>query len=262
MTETEQTERSSARMNAFFDHVRVVLVGTIHSGNIGSTARAMKNMGLHRLYLVDPVEFPSREASYMSVSASDLLDTAVVVPTMMDAVGDCALVIGTSARERKIQLPTARPREMAERCVQRFEGQEIALVFGREDSGLNNEEMRLCHLHVHVPTSENYSSLNLSAAVQLLVYELRIAALDHLDQANDGPVWDSPLATAEGLERYYKHLEETLIEVGFLNPAAPRQLMARLRRLYGRIELDQMELNILRGMLTEIQKTIRGERNT
>lgn len=256
MNDTSTTGRSAQRMQSFFDHIRVVLVGTIHSGNIGSAARAMKNMGLRRLYLVAPVEFPSREATYMSVSASDLLDSAVVVPTLMDAVGDCPLVIGTSARERKIQLPTLRPREMAERCVQRYEGQEIALVFGREDSGLNNEELRMCHLHVHVPTSEEYSSLNLSAAVQLLVYEMRMAALDRLGEGGDAPQWDTPLATAEGLQRYYEHLEQTLAEVGFLNPAAPRQLMTRLRRLYGRVDMDQMELNILRGMLTEIQKTI------
>jgi len=222
----------------------------------------MKNMGLRRLYLVDPVEFPSRESTYMAVSAADLLDTAVVVPTLLDAVGDCALVVGTSARERKIQLPQQRPRGMAEALVKQYEQQEIALVFGREDSGLNNEEIRLCHWHVHVPTSADYASLNLSMAVTLLTYELRMAALDGLAGDVELPEWDEPLATVEGVERFYSHLEQTLTDIGFLNPAAPRQLMARLRRMYNRISMDQMELNILRGMLTEMQKAARGRKNS
>lgn len=237
--------------------VRVVLVGTAHPGNIGGAARAMKNMGLGRLYLAAPVEFPHREATWRAVQATDLLDRAVVTADLASAVADCTLVIGTSARERRIQLPQLSPRRLGPLCAAAAQREEIALVFGREDSGLSNEELRLCHWHVHVPTSAAYPSLNLAAAVQLLCYELRMAALESCD-ALSADAWDEPLATVEGVERFYAHLEETLVDIGFLNPAAPRQLMTRLRRLFNRVRLDQMELNILRGMLTEIQKRARA----
>jgi tRNA (cytidine32/uridine32-2'-O)-methyltransferase len=233
--------------------VRVVLVGTLHSGNIGSAARAMKNMGLRRLYLAAPADFPHREATYRAVQATDVLESAVVTGSLREAVADCSLVIGSSARERRIQLPQLGPRELGPLCLEQHRGEEIALVFGREDSGLSNEELRLCHWHVHVPTSEEYPSLNLAAAVQLLCYELRMSALA-LAGAPAATAWDEPLATIEGMERFYEHLEATLADIGFLNPAAPRQLMTRLRRLFNRVRMDQMELNILRGILTEIGK--------
>jgi len=233
--------------------VRIVLVGTVHSGNIGAAARAMKNMGLRRLYLAAPVEFPHREATYRAVQATDVLESAVVTASLAEAVTDCSLVIGTSARERRIQLPQLGPRGLGPLCLGERRGEEIALVFGREDSGLTNEELRLCHWHVHVPTSPDYSSLNLAAAVQLLCYELRMTALEQ-QGAMAAPDWDEPLATVEGMERFYEHLEATLADIGFLNPAAPRQLMTRLRRLFNRVRLDQMELNILRGILTEVGK--------
>jgi tRNA (cytidine32/uridine32-2'-O)-methyltransferase len=235
--------------------VRVVLVGTTHPGNIGGAARAMKNMGLGRLYLAAPVVYPHPEATWRAVQATDVLERAVVCASLADAVADCTLVIGTSARERRIQLPQLSPRRSGALCVEASAREEIALVFGREDSGLSNEELRLCHWHVYVPTSSAYPSLNLAAAVQLLSYELRMAALESAGPAATGAdEWDEPLATVEGIERFYTHLEETLVGIGFLNPAAPRQLMTRLRRLFNRVRLDQMELNILRGMLTEIQK--------
>ena len=250
----EEAER--ARVGQLMQRVRVVLVGTAHPGNIGGAARAMKNMGLFRLCLAAPVEFPHREATWRAVQATDVLDRAVVTRDLAEAVADCTLVIGTSARERRIQVPQLSPRKLGELCLATGPREQIALVFGREDSGLSNEELRLCHWHVHVETSAAYPSLNLAAAVQLLCYELRMAALA---SADDTPTqdWDEPLATVEGVERFYAHLEETLTDIGFLNPAAPRQLMTRLRRLFGRIRLDQMELNILRGMLTEIQKRSR-----
>jgi len=237
--------------------VRIVLVGTLHSGNIGSAARAMKNMGLRRLYLAAPAEFPHREATYRAVQAVDVLEGAVVTGSLREAVADCSLVIGTSARERRIQLPQLGPRELGRLCLQERAGEQIALVFGREDSGLSNEELRLCHWHVHVPTSPAYSSLNLAAAVQLLCYELRMCALEQQGALVE-PCWDEPLATVEGMERFYEHLELTLADIGFLNPAAPRQLMTRLRRLFNRVRLDQMELNILRGILTEVGKSKSG----
>lgn len=243
------------------ERVRVVLVGTVHAGNIGSAARAMKNMGLGRLCLVAPVEFPHREATYRAVQAADLLERAVVTPTLEAAIADCTLVIGTSARERRIRLPQLSPRRLGALCLRAPRAEEVALVFGREDSGLTNEELHLCHWHVQVPSSPAYPSLNLAAAVQLLCYELRMTALEAI--ATDAEVppesdWDEPLATADGVERFYAHLEATLLEIGFLDPAAPRQLMTRLRRLFNRVRLDQMELNILRGILAEVQKLARA----
>lgn len=242
-----------AGLAELMDRVRVVLVGTAHPGNIGGAARAMKNMGLRRLYLAAPVEYPHREATWRAVQATDVLDAAVVTASLAEAVADCTLVIGTSARERRIQVPQLSPRRLGTLCVGAGTREQIALVFGREDSGLSNEELRLCHWHVFVPTSAAYPSLNLAAAVQLLCYELRMAALEAGSLLSDD-AWDEPLATVEGVERFYEHLEATLVSVGFLNPAAPRQLMTRLRRLFNRVRLDQMELNILRGILTEVGK--------
>ncbi len=258
---TSEQMTDDERADSLLQRVRVVLVGTVHSGNIGSAARAMKNMGLSQLCLVAPVEFPHREASYRAVQAGDILDAARVTLTLEQAVADCALVIGTSARERRIQLPQLSPREFAPHCVAMPADTRIALVFGREDSGLNNEELRLCHAHVHIPTSARYTSLNLAAAVQLLCYELRMAALAANTEQASAPAWDEPLATVEGMERFYEHLEITLTEIGFLNPAAPRQLMTRLRRLFNRVQVDQMELNILRGVLTEIRKRVQVGHN-
>lgn len=245
-----------SRVEEVLRRVRIVMVGTLYPGNIGSAARAMKTMGLARLHLVAPTEFPHREATYMAVQASDVLDGAVVTATLAEAVADCTLVIGTSARSRRIQVPQLHPRELGQLCVS-SPRDEIAIVFGREDSGLNNEELRRCHHHVHIPTSPAYTSMNLAAAVQVLSYELRMAALGAGAAATTQ--WDEPLASTEGMERFFVHLEETLTEIGFLNPAAPRQLMTRLRRLFNRVRLDQMELNILRGWLTETQKAARGE---
>jgi tRNA (cytidine32/uridine32-2'-O)-methyltransferase len=243
------------RVSSFLQRVRIVLVGTLHSGNIGAAARAMKTMGLTRLYLAAPAEFPHREASYRAVQATDLLDAAVVTRGMAEAVADCSLVIGTSARERRIPIPQLHPRDVGTLCMNHRDG-EIALVFGREDSGLTNEEMQRCHRQVHIPTSAAYTSMNLAAVVQVLCYELRMAALGN---AVSGAAWDEPLATTEGIERFYAHLEHTLAEIEFLNPAAPRQLMTRLRRLFNRVQLDQMELNILRGWLTATEKAVHGE---
>ncbi len=241
------------------DRVRVVLVGTSHAGNIGGAARAMKNMGLSRLVLAGPeVVFPHPEATWRAVQAADLLDTAVVTRDLAEAVADCTLVIGTSARERRIQLPQVSPRGLGGLLARSRPDEQIALVFGREDSGLSNEELRMCHWHVHIPTSSSYSSLNLAAAVQILCYELRLACLAPDPAPAAESDWDEPFATVEGVERFYEHLEQALTEIGFLKPSAPRQLMTRLRRLFNRVRLDQMELNILRGMLTEIQKAARG----
>jgi len=232
--------------------VRVVLVNTTHPGNIGGVARAMKNMGLGRLYLVEPKSFPDEQAIWRAASATDVLEQAVVVDSVEDAIADCHFVVGTSARSRSIPWPLLEPRECAERIGTASEHGEVAVLFGREDRGLTNEELMQCNLHLNIPTDEAYSSLNLAMAVQIVSYEILLASREP-DSDSEGQ-WDTPFATAENMGRFYVHLEETLKDIGFLDPAAPRQLMTRLKRLYGRVQLDEMELNILRGILTETQK--------
>ena len=237
------------------ERIRIVLVNPSHPGNIGAVARAMKNMGLAKLVLVEPRAFPHEEATWRAAKAADVLENATVVPTLQEAIADCQFVVGTSARERRIPWPTLDPRRCSEKVLQAANrGEQVALLFGREDRGLNNEELQLCNLHLYIPSHEAYSSLNLAMAVQVVAYELRMLTL--ADRLPEDPCdeWDAPLTTAENMQRFYVHLEQTLSDIEFLDPAAPRQLMTRLRRLYGRVQLDEMELNILRGILTETQR--------
>ena len=237
--------------------VRIVLVNTSHPGNIGAAARAMKTMGLEDLWLVKPARFPDQEAEWRAAAAADLLASATVVPGLDAAIADCQLVIGTSARGRHIPWPVLDPRRCAERTLQAAaSGEQVAIVFGREDRGLTNEELHACHLHLHVPSHEDYPSLNLAMAVQIVAYELRMLEVSGQLPEDACAEWDAPFSTVENMELYYRHLEQTLTEIGFLNPAAPRQLMPRLRRLYNRVRLDEMELNILRGILTETQNAL------
>ena len=243
--------------------IRVVLVNTSHPGNIGAVARAMKNMGLSRLWLVEPHDYPSAEATARASGADDVLASAQVVGSLEEAIADCALVVGASARVRTIPWPTLDPRAAAQRMVETaMAGQEVALVLGRERTGLTNAELERCQAHVHIPANPEYSSLNLAAATQVLVYELRMAALQQAGQ--ETPDWhtDHPPVTAAELEGLYAHLEQTLVELDFLDPANPRQLMRRLRRLFNRAGLDRMELNILRGILTAAQKAARRAAGT
>lgn len=241
------------------DNIRIVLVDTTHPGNIGGVARAMKNMGLARLYLVSPRSFPDEQADWRAASAADVLAGAVVVDTLEDAIGDCQFVVGTSARERRIPWPLLDARQCAGRIAEASVGEQVAVLFGREDRGLTNDELRTCNLHLNIPTSGAYSSLNLAMAVQIVAYELRMLAAADLP-ATETDQWDAPFASREDMERFYAHLEETLVDIGFLDPAAPRQLMSRLRRLYSRVRLDEMEVNILRGILTETRKWVHREK--
>ena len=250
------TDTTPANAN-LFDNIRIVLVNTSHPGNIGGAARALKNMGLSRLYLVAPKEYPADKAVWRAAGALDVLENAVVVETLDEAIGDCGLVVGTSARERRIPWPLVTPRECGERTWAEARHHDVALLFGREDRGLTNEELHKCNYHVHIPANEAYSSLNLGAAVQVICYEIRMAYLTA--EAGELPTyddWDLPPAKVEAQERYYQHLQETLEELGFIEKGNPRQTMTRLRRLYNRVRLDQMELNILRGMLTATQNYI------
>ncbi|MEL0611877.1 MULTISPECIES: RNA methyltransferase [Marinomonas] len=237
--------------------VRIVLVNTSHPGNIGAAARAMKNMGLADLYLVAPKQYPSPEAVSRASGASDLLDNAVVVETLEEAIADCQLVIGTSARERHIPCPLVDPRQAADLV---FEEQlETAFVFGREDRGLTNEELQRCHYHVHIPSIESFSSLNLGAAVQVIAYELRMKGLLMADAPVVEAKWDVPAATVEQLDFLLEHLEKVLTETEFLDPKAPRKVMTRFRRLYQRAQLDQQEVGMLRGMLSAVEKATKAE---
>ncbi|TGD73943.1 tRNA (cytosine(32)/uridine(32)-2'-O)-methyltransferase TrmJ [Mangrovimicrobium sediminis] len=240
-----------------FHNIRIVLVNTTHSGNIGGVARAMKNMGLARLYLVEPRAFPSEEATWRAASAGDVLETAVVCDSLEKAIADCQFVVGTSARERRIPWPVLDPRACAAQIRQRAGSEQVAIVFGREDRGLTNEELQQCNLHLNIPTSSEYSSLNLAMAVQVVCYELRMQLEAPRLPVEADAQWDAPFARAGEMERFYVHLEEALAEIGFLDPEAPRQLIPRLRRLFSRVRLDEMELNILRGILAETQKWVR-----
>lgn len=238
--------------------VRVVLVNTSHPGNIGAVARAMKNMGLHQLTLVQPTEFPSAEATARASGADDVLASASIVPNLTEAIGDCALVIGASARLRTISWPTLDPRACAERMMAVAATERVALVMGRERTGLTNAELEHCHYLVHIPANPDYSSLNVAAATQVLVYELRMAALAQLNALETPWRSDHPFATTEELEGLYAHFERALTRLRFLDPANPRQLMRRLRRLFNRSQLDRMEVNILRGILSAAEKGGKG----
>ena len=237
-----------------FANIRIVLVHTSHPGNIGGVARAMKNMGLSELYLVAPKRFPDEEATWRAASAADLLDSAVVVDTVDAAIGDCQLVVGTSARERRIPWPLLNPRESAEQIRQETEvGHRVAVLFGREDRGLTNEELQRCNFHVHIPTDEEYSSLNLAAAVQVICYELRMAMLQQ-EETKAWREWDVAAAENAEMEYFFEHLERTLTRIGFIDEHSPRQTMNRLRRFYSRLRPDKMELGMLRGMLTAMEQ--------
>ncbi|WP_144821646.1 tRNA (cytosine(32)/uridine(32)-2'-O)-methyltransferase TrmJ [Marinobacter piscensis] len=248
------------------DQIRIVLVETSHSGNIGAVARAMKNMGLANLWLVNPHSFPD-EASYArAAGASDILDRAQVVPTLKEALEDCTMVLGTSARGRKLPWPVVPPPQAAEIAAQSSQAAPAALVFGRENHGLSNDELHLCHYHIHIPSNPDYSSLNLAMAVQVMCYELRMLFLRTLEGGEGSPYlkpmtspgdpgWDVPAARAGDVEGFFQHLEQALYDVGFHRRENPRQLMSRLRRLFQRARLDKLEVNILRGILTAVQKT-------
>ena len=232
--------------------IRIVLVGTTHPGNIGAVARAMKNMGLGDLVLVKPKYFPHEEATARASGASDVLDSARVVDTLEEALADCVYVAGASARSRTINWPSMGPRDCAERMIRESGHGKVAAVFGPEKTGLHNDDLDLCHTLLTIPTDPGFSSLNLAMAVQVITYELRVASM--LDQ---GPVFEAeaPPATGEEMEHFYTHLENVLKDIEFLDPENPRHLMRRLRRLFIRARPDKNEINILRGILTAVDRT-------
>ncbi len=236
------------------DNIRVVLVNTSHPGNIGSAARAMKTMGIHDLVLVDPVEPPDGRATAMAAGAVDVLANLRIVATLAEAVADCGLVIGSSARSRTLDWPMLDPREAGAKSVAEAAHHKVALVFGRERTGLTNEELQQCHYHVCIPANPEYSSLNLAMAVQTICYEVRMHSLADKPQANEVEAYPQQ----QDLERFYAHLEQILLQVNFLRADHPGNVMSKLRRLFNRGRPDNQELNILRGILTAVQKQLRN----
>ena len=236
-------------------NIRIVLVNPSHPGNIGAAARAMKTMGLERLILVSPREFPSAEATARAVGADDVLDQAVVCDSLEQAIDSCQLVVATSARARSIDWPALGPEACAQKLVNQAGSSEVALVFGRERTGLTNAELDQCQYMVSIPVNPEYSSLNLAAAVQIMGYEIRLAAVAVAEPFADDSQTPVRLATQQEMQGFYQHLEEVLVEIGFFDATNPRKLMRRLYRLFNRAEVDEREMNILRGILTAVQES-------
>jgi len=239
---------------ALLKNIRIVLVNTSHPGNIGAAARAMKNMGLARLYLVEPKDYPSIEAISRSVGAVDLLDKAVVVDDLNEAISGCVWVAGTSARLRTIEWPILEPRECVEKSLETIEQGDIAIVFGRENSGLSNDEMAKCNALLHIPTDPDYSSLNLAAAVQVVCYEYRLALMKNkvVKKKGNKHRYDA-LAHSDQMAGMYDHLQEALNYLGFFGSNNPDVVMHRLKGLFNRANVTQRELSIVRGICSAIQ---------
>jgi len=228
-------------------NIRIVLVETSHPGNIGAIARAMKNMALSQLYLVKPKIFPSADATARASGADDILASAVICDTLTEAVADCEIVMGASARDRTIGWPTLVAKQCAEQALKDAQNNQVALVFGRENSGLTNAELDCCQYLIRIPCNKDFSSLNLAAAVQVFTYELFSSASQQTEEeAVSAP---EPLATSAQIEGFYQHLQETLTAIDFIQSGQSNSVMRRLRRLYSRSRLSTREVDILRGIL-------------
>jgi tRNA (cytidine32/uridine32-2'-O)-methyltransferase len=231
--------------------VRVVLVETTHTGNLGAAARAMKTMGLSRLALVNPKQAPDAEALARASGADDLLERADIHPSLPAALAGCGLVIGTSARARSVEWPVVDPAQAARLLLAEAANGDVALVFGRESSGLTNEELARCQYLVHIPTNPAFSSLNVASAVQVLAYEIRRNWLASRGETLTAP--EHIPAPAEQLEGFHGHLAQAIIDIGYADPAQCDRLLRRLRRLFNRARPDPVEVNILRGILSAAQ---------
>jgi tRNA (cytidine32/uridine32-2'-O)-methyltransferase len=236
------------------DQLRIVLVHPSHPGNIGAAARAMKTMGLETLYLVKPKSFPDGKAVAMASGADDILSRAVVVETFEEAINNCHFVIGTTARDRTLKWPTVSPKEAASTVMSMPSNQKIAILFGCEQWGLTNEQLSSCHLRISIPTRKDFSSLNLAAAVQIISYELYVGYLtkEHLqvDEVLE------PLADAKQVQSFYQRLEYLLKAIDFSNIHRSKLLIRRVKRLFNRVQLEEVEVNILQGILTALYKRL------
>ena len=227
------------------ENIRVVLSHTTHPGNIGAAARAMKTMGLRHLYLINPRYFPDPQADAMAAGADDILRDAVVCSSIDEALQGVGFTVAMSARVGDISIEVKSPREAMPLLLQQAAQQPVALLFGTEMSGLTNEEMGKAQMLVNIPANPDFSSLNLAAAVQVMGYELNVAAQSYV------PVMPEVRpAPHEQVEGFFAHLEKTLFEIGFFTTQNPARLMQRLRRLYARARLEGEEVNILRGILS------------
>lgn len=236
------------------EKVSVVLVGTSHPGNIGSAARAMKVMGLTNLVLVDPACEIDETTYALAAGASDIVENVRIVATLDEAIADCGLVVGSSARSRTLEWPQLDPRQCGIRTVKEAANHSVAILFGRERTGLTNEELQRCHFHVYIPANPEYSSLNLAMAVQTISYEIRMAHLDSQQYAGQPEGDDYP--RMKELEQFYQHLEQVATRTAFIDPDKPSMVMTKMRRLFSRARPEAQELNILRGILSSIEKSL------
>ncbi len=232
------------------NNIRIVLIETSHPGNIGSVARAMLTMGITDLCLVNPRHFPDKQATIMASGAEHILQQARIVSSVQDAIADCTLVIGTSAREqRSVPWPLMSAREAGTFIAEHSTTGKTAILFGRESSGLTNKELESCQYLLSIPVNPDFRSLNIASAVQVIAYECAVA----LEQQPVNTQQRRELATAKDMQNYYRHLEKTLIDIRYMDPDKPRLLMRKLRCLYGRIQLTKSEVNLLRGILSAAQ---------
>ncbi len=237
------------------NNIRVVLINTFHPGNIGAAARALKNMGLSQLYLVEPREYPHPEAESRAAGARDLLDSAVVVASLEEAIRDCSLVVGTSARSRSFPWPMLDARSCAEKAVNEATQGPVAIVFGRERMGLHNEELMQCNFHLSIPADPAYPVLNVSAAIQVVCYELWLAS----QQQSAQTVCEQEAAeypSSEEMGHFYNHLEQSLKDVDFIITQHEGKVMTKLRRLFNRARPEKAELSMLRGVLSAIGRKV------
>lgn len=231
-------------------NIKIILVETSHPGNIGAVARAMKNMGLAELVLVNPQIFPHQDALSRAAGADDILESALVVDNLVEGIGDCHYVVGASARPRSIAWPSLLPKQCVKKILEEYRTENIAIVFGPEKSGLKNQDLDHCHALLNIPSSPEFSSLNLAMAVQIFCYELRSQFYDEQSYKGESSIKN---ASVEEMENFYEHLESHLIVNEFLDPENPRHLMRRIRRLFNKASPDQNEINILRGILSSFE---------
>jgi tRNA (cytidine32/uridine32-2'-O)-methyltransferase len=236
------------------DKISVVLIGTSHPGNIGSAARAMKVMGLTNLVLVDPACEIDAKSLALAAGAADVVTNAKIVKTLDEAIADCGLVIGSSARSRTLEWPQLDPRESGIKSIEEAATHPVAILFGRERTGLTNEELQKCHCHVYIPANPEYSSLNLAMAVQTVSYEVRMAYLETQKYTGEKKIDEYP--RAKELELFYEHLEKVTTQTQFINKKHPGMVMTKLRRMFTRARPEQQELNILRGILSSVEKSL------
>lgn len=257
-------------MNA---NIKIILVDTSHPGNIGAVARAMKNMQLSNLCLVNPKYFPHVDATARAAGADDLLENAQIYTSLESALGGSKIIFGTSARNRSLSLPKSDPRQAAQIIAQESQNHQVAIVFGRENNGLSNEELEMCNHHLYIPSNPDFSSLNIASAVQLICYEIQMSNLYNKEPLLQAPFAQQSInsiglamtesdsvddpASAEQMHLFYEHLQETLALIKFLDMKNPRRVLSRLKLLFNRARVQTKELNILRGILSTIQLKIK-----